>query len=91
MALVICPECNESISSEAETCPHCGLPLKTKDAKARYGSHGWGTFIYLVIAFAGLTMLVQGSLIIGIILLLIGIFLLIGRMMLWSKTGKKIR
>lgn len=27
MALITCPECNASISSEAKACPHCGFPL----------------------------------------------------------------
>lgn len=27
MALITCPECNASISSEAAACPHCGYPL----------------------------------------------------------------
>ena len=26
MALIKCPECQNSISDKAEKCPHCGLP-----------------------------------------------------------------
>jgi len=28
MSLIKCPECNKSISSKAETCPHCGYILE---------------------------------------------------------------
>jgi len=28
MALISCPECNKEISDKANSCPHCGLPLK---------------------------------------------------------------
>ncbi len=28
MALVLCPECQKSISDQATACPHCGCPLK---------------------------------------------------------------
>jgi predicted amidophosphoribosyltransferase len=28
MALVICYECNQKVSSFAKSCPHCGAPLK---------------------------------------------------------------
>jgi excisionase family DNA binding protein len=28
MALIDCPECNQKISSKAESCPHCGYPFK---------------------------------------------------------------
>lgn len=28
MALVTCPDCNREISSEAKSCPNCGLPTK---------------------------------------------------------------
>ena len=30
MSLVACPECNSSISSQANSCPQCGLPLKLR-------------------------------------------------------------
>ena len=30
MALINCPECNASISSEAVYCPHCGAPITPK-------------------------------------------------------------
>ena len=28
MALIKCPECQKDVSTAAETCPHCGYPLK---------------------------------------------------------------
>jgi hypothetical protein len=28
MSLIICPECGKEISSQAESCPHCGFPIK---------------------------------------------------------------
>ena len=28
MALIYCPECHNSVSTGAETCPHCGYPIK---------------------------------------------------------------
>ena len=31
MALITCPECGKSVSDQAQSCPHCGFPLK-KDA-----------------------------------------------------------
>jgi|GEM_PF-2459889 uncharacterized protein with PIN domain len=27
MALIVCPECNQQVSSAAEACPHCGFPI----------------------------------------------------------------
>jgi RNA polymerase subunit RPABC4/transcription elongation factor Spt4 len=30
MALIPCPSCSKSISSEAEACPDCGHPIKGK-------------------------------------------------------------
>ena len=35
MALVDCPECTKSISSSAETCPHCGCPISPKQTNFR--------------------------------------------------------
>ena len=29
MALIRCPECGQSVSSEAPACPHCGYPIKS--------------------------------------------------------------
>lgn len=29
MALIRCPECGQSVSSEAPVCPHCGYPIKS--------------------------------------------------------------
>lgn len=30
MALVTCPECNQSLSDTAQSCPHCGFVQKTQ-------------------------------------------------------------
>lgn len=30
MALIKCPECKNSVSTKAKTCPHCGAPVKKK-------------------------------------------------------------
>lgn len=27
MALIVCPECNQQVSSAAASCPHCGFPI----------------------------------------------------------------
>jgi uncharacterized membrane protein YvbJ len=29
MALIKCEECGNDVSSEAETCPHCGIKIKS--------------------------------------------------------------
>ena len=34
MALIKCPDCGKEISSHAESCPHCGYPLKKKESHA---------------------------------------------------------
>lgn len=36
MALTICKECKQSISSKADTCPHCGNKLKSKSNGCLY-------------------------------------------------------
>lgn len=30
MGLIQCPACDNQVSTQAESCPHCGHPLKTK-------------------------------------------------------------
>lgn len=35
MALIKCPECNGTVSTEATTCPHCGYPLKNVEHEVR--------------------------------------------------------
>ena len=34
MALIKCPECQNSISDKAAKCPHCGLPAEYFDAQS---------------------------------------------------------
>lgn len=36
MALVNCPECNESVSQKANVCPHCGYPMKPEEEPVQY-------------------------------------------------------
>lgn len=36
MALVNCPECNESVSQKASVCPHCGYPMKPEEEPLQY-------------------------------------------------------
>ena len=40
MALTKCPECSESVSTEAISCPHCGFPLKGSASQYRRNSQG---------------------------------------------------
>lgn len=45
MPLISCPECTRTISSEAEACPHCGLPhprRKTPEQMAFNQKMNWG-------------------------------------------------
>ncbi|MBN1257753.1 MAG: zinc ribbon domain-containing protein [Planctomycetes bacterium] len=37
MAMASCPECHGEISDQANSCPHCGYPLK--DFGARFRGH----------------------------------------------------
>ncbi|KTD61855.1 zinc ribbon domain-containing protein [Legionella spiritensis] len=95
MAMVGCPQCKKSIASDALECPHCGHPLRKQDVEIEQKptparNYGWGTFIYLLLIVAGLFMLFEGRLT-GLILLIIGALLIIGRYKLWGQTGKKIR
>ena len=48
MALITCPECGQKISSQANSCPHCGAPAK-KVAAA--GCPVWLAIVFL--AFVG--------------------------------------
>lgn len=58
MALTTCPSCNQQLSDEAATCPHCGHPMKQRDsqkeARAAFKSSsitgliGGGSFIVLI-------------------------------------------
>lgn len=38
MALIKCPECHNSVSSTAKTCPHCGAPIDTSIHCPKCGS-----------------------------------------------------
>ena len=38
MAIIKCPECGNSVSSNAKNCPHCGNPIDTKIHCPKCGS-----------------------------------------------------
>jgi len=46
MALIVCPECGQSVSDKAKSCIHCGFPLEKENfiAKIRFPSSGKGLF-----------------------------------------------
>ena len=45
--LIICPACGKEVSKEAEKCPHCGHPIKTKK------SSGCLIFLGVALVIAG--------------------------------------
>lgn len=47
MALTNCKECGNEVSNKAETCPHCGAPVKKRPKQ-----HGCGTLLLIgIVAF----------------------------------------
>jgi uncharacterized membrane protein HdeD (DUF308 family) len=44
MALVCCPACQERTSKEAESCPHCGHPVR-RAARAKSQRREWGALL----------------------------------------------
>lgn len=44
MALIDCKECGKEVSKKAESCPHCGAPLKKQPTQ-----YGCGTLILMLI------------------------------------------
>ena len=42
MAMINCPECGKSISSEATGCPSCGFPIKPPPVPAKKTGLWWG-------------------------------------------------
>jgi len=53
MAMTKCKECGEAVSDQAESCPHCGVPLKAKkEGKGSKGGRrqfGCGSLILVLI------------------------------------------
>ncbi len=75
MAMVKCPECEGSVSDLAEVCPHCGYPLKKKDAvkteyvlsKGRDAGSGFANFLAVlawIVWIGGLIVSISGALVI---------------------------
>jgi type II secretory pathway pseudopilin PulG len=42
MAIIVCPECGKSVSSEAPNCPSCGHPIKPPPAPEKKTGLWWG-------------------------------------------------
>lgn len=56
--LITCRECQGQVSDQAERCPHCGIPLKTKSKKRGWLSLlGWAVVVVLVLLIASLGLL----------------------------------
>lgn len=48
MAIIKCPECLREISDKAETCIHCGYPIKTQKMQGKVIFQTSGDFIGLL-------------------------------------------
>ena len=46
MAMILCGECKQQVSSAADSCPHCGNPLKAKRGIFHYVF--WGTVCFFI-------------------------------------------
>ena len=69
VALIQCPECGKDISDKAETCPHCGCPMKAKPDIVN------GRQVQTIEKTAKQY---KGQMVLSTIMLLVGIILLIG-------------
>lgn len=90
MALIICPDCQKEISSEAKSCPSCGLPIKKIHKKStsiianstpftveKIGTFQriWGGIITIILGFGVLIIPLIGW-ILSPIMIIFGIILL---------------
>ena len=69
MSLIKCPDCGKEISSHAESCPHCGYPLKKKKdynvvdpiVTGEFESKTIGAFISSgILTIAGIIVIIMG-------------------------------
>lgn len=52
MALIICPDCEKQVSSEARVCPNCGNPAKHKSIFIT--ELGFDGVLFRLMVFAGI-------------------------------------
>ena len=96
MTLMNCPECEQSVSSNALECPHCGNPLKEQvvkfeqQPKTPAKAYRWGTLIYIIMIIAGILTMLEGEWT-GLLLIAIGIGLIVGQYKFWSENDRKIK
>lgn len=58
MAMTTCKECGNEVSDQAETCPHCGAPLKAGKKKAKRNKRGRGcASVFLGIILLGVALI----------------------------------
>ena len=75
MALLLCPECGKSVSSEAPTCPSCGFPInpgKSEFQRFRKRIVTYGTVMSAIGVVAGLLLELPIIVILGVFGLLVG-------------------
>lgn len=56
MGLVACKECGQNVSTDAESCPHCGAPLKRKVAR----QYGLGSLIVVIVVIGTIIYFASG-------------------------------
>ena len=52
MALINCPECDREVSSDAVTCPHCGIRISMTVIEGIHAVVSWLVVIGLVVIVA---------------------------------------
>ena len=78
MALVNCDECNQTMSSDAEACPHCGKPNASATKKKQNSGQSMGCLLMLL---ALPLALVAGPL--AAIVFIVGVVLVLVNTRLW--------
>ena len=58
MALIICPECGNPVSNQADNCVHCGFPIKAALAPPKKAPVWKGTVDTFLIVFAIIMMVI---------------------------------
>lgn len=60
MALIQCPECGKEISDQAESCPHCGNPLRPVVIESTSKKWKTATVIAWIVFLTGTYLFLRG-------------------------------